>query len=68
MGGIHATVMAEAATLWDVVVNPKQMSVSELEEGLLFVYWKIVQTKNYAPKLTELLILETEDLLSKLIH
>lgn len=42
-------------TLWDVVINPKQMSVTDLEAGLLFTYKKISEQNNADNRLRGLL-------------
>lgn len=43
-------------TLWDVVISPKQMEVSELEEGLLTLYKTISKQENVNLRLRELLM------------
>ena len=42
-------------TLWDVVVKPKNMSISELEEGLLYTYRKISEGNNVNNRLKNLM-------------
>lgn len=42
-------------TLWDVVIEPAQMSREELEEGLLYIYQKISSSDNADQRLRNIL-------------